>query len=375
MRISKIIAFVCATLCLASCSKTQIKMTFDGFTNDTVILFSIPVEMLSTATDDSAATIDTLLIKDGRIEIDSRDEAMSYIFTFKETDDYSHNFSRRSIEFIAMPEDRLSFNVKRTEEQFEYTANGSDYVEGLADYDKFMRPISHEIDRLDRGNEANWDKLRALYDIRRAKAAEWLKSNMNNPVAVYVLALEVSYETLLEYYNEMLPAINNSVLRPFVEKMRAKAELAVTTKHAQENIKEGAEAPLFTLIDNHNNDVSLASYRGKWVVLDFWGTWCGYCIKGIPAMKAAYEKHKDYCEFISIDCNDSREKWLEGLDEYQMPWIHLYNSNDVAPSENVSAIYAIQGFPTKIIITPDGLIHKIFVGESPEFYEELDKIL
>lgn len=350
-------------------------MTFDGFTNDTVILFSIPVEMLSTATDDSAATIDTLLIKDGRIEIDSRDEAMSYIFTFKETDDYSHNFSRRSIEFIAMPEDRLSFNVKRTEEQFEYTANGSDYVEGLADYDKFMRPISHEIDRLDRGNEANWDKLRALYDVRRAKAAEWLKSNMNNPVAVYVLALEVSYETLLEYYNEMLPAINNSVLRPFVEKMRANAELAVTTKHAQENIKEGAEAPHFTLIDNHNNDVSLASYRGKWVVLDFWGTWCGYCIKGIPAMKVAYEKHKDYCEFISIDCNDSREKWLEGLDEYQMPWVHLYNSNDVAPSENVSAIYAIQGFPTKIIITPDGLIHKIFVGESPEFYEELDKIL
>ena len=110
-------------------------------------------------------------------------------------------------------------------------------------------------------------------------------------------------------------------------------------------------------------------------MLDFWGTWCGYCIKGIPAMKAAYEKHKDYCEFISIDCNDSHEKWLEGLDEYQMPWIHLYNSNDAAPAENISAIYAIQGFPTKIIITPDGLIHKIFVGESPEFYEELDKIL
>ena len=107
MRISKIIAFVCAALCLASCSKPQVRMTFDGFTNDTVILFSIPVEMLSTATDDSATTIDTLLIKDGRIEIDSRDEAMSYIFTFKETDDYSHNFSRRSIEFIAMPEDKI----------------------------------------------------------------------------------------------------------------------------------------------------------------------------------------------------------------------------------------------------------------------------
>lgn len=375
MKISRIITFVTAALCLASCSKPQVKMTFEGFTNDTVILFSIPIEMLSTATDDSAATIDTLLIKDGRIEIAARDEAMSYIVTFKETDDYSHNFSRRSIEFITMPEDRLTFDVKRTEEQFEYTANGSDYVEGLANYDKFMRPISHEIDRLDRGNEANWDKLSALYDVRRAKTAEWLKGNMNSPAAVYVLALEVSSETLLECYDDMLPVINSSVLRSFVEQRKSSAELAATTKRAQENIKEGVEAPLFTLTDNLNNDVSLASFRGKWAVLDFWGTWCGYCIKGIPAMKAAYEKHKDCCEFISIDCNDSREKWLDGLDEYQMPWVHLYNSNDVVPSENVSAIYAIQGFPTKIIITPDGLIHKIFVGESPEFYEELDAIL
>ena len=110
------------------------------------------------------------------------------------------------------------------------------------------------------------------------------------------------------------------------------------------------------------------------MVLDFWGTWCGYCVKGIPAMKAAYEKHKNKCEFISIDCNESREKWLEGVEKYQMPWVHLYNSADVAPAKNVSAIYAVQGYPTKIIITPKGLIHKIFVGENQEFYNELDNI-
>lgn len=350
-------------------------MSFEGFTNDTVVVFSLPVEMFTTATDDSALTIDTLLIRNNRIDIARPEKTMSYIFSFRETDENSPNFSRRSIYVIATPEDRLTFEVKRTEEQFEYAAKGSDYVEGVADYDSFMRPISHKIDQIDRSVEANWGEIRALYDARRAQAAEWLERNMDNPAAVYVLAYEVSSKALLDYYDELLPMINTSPLKPIVEQSKASAELAMVTKQAQELIKEGVEAPIFTLPDNLGNSVSLGSFRGKWVVLDFWGTWCGYCIKGIPAMKAAYEKHKSKCEFISIDCNESREKWLSGVEKYQMPWVHLYNSDDVAPRENVSAIYAIQGYPTKIIITPEGLIHKIFVGENDDFYNELDRVL
>ena len=375
MKYSNIILFCALALGLASCSKSQIRMSFEGFTNDTVVVFSLPVEMFTTATDDSALTIDTLLIRNNRIDIARPEKTMSYIFSFRETDENSPNFSRRSIYVIATPEDRLTFEVKRTEEQFEYTAKGSDYVEGVADYDSFMRPISHKIDQIDRSVEANWGEIRALYDARRAQAAEWLERNMDNPAAVYVLAYEVSSKALLDYYDELLPMINTSPLKPIVEQSKASAELAMVTKQAQELIKEGVEAPIFTLPDNLGNSVSLGSFRGKWVVLDFWGTWCGYCIKGIPAMKAAYEKHKSKCEFISIDCNESREKWLAGVEKYQMPWVHLYNSDDVAPRENVSAIYAIQGYPTKIIITPEGIIHKIFVGENDDFYNELDRVL
>ena len=375
MKYSNIILFCALALGLASCSKSQIRMSFEGFTNDTVVVFSLPVEMFTTATDDSALTIDTLLIRNNRIDIARPEKTMSYIFSFRETDENSPNFSRRSIYVIATPEDRLTFEVKRTEEQFEYAAKGSDYVEGVADYDSFMRPISHKIDQIDRSVESNWGEIRALYDARRAQAAEWLERNMDNPAAVYVLAYEVSSKALLDYYDELLPMINTSPLKPIVEQSKASAELAMVTKQAQELIKEGVEAPIFTLPDNLGNSVSLGSFRGKWVVLDFWGTWCGYCIKGIPAMKAAYEKHKSKCEFISIDCNESREKWLAGVEKYQMPWVHLYNSDDVAPRENVSAIYAIQGYPTKIIITPGGLIHKIFVGENDDFYNELDRVL
>ena len=173
----------------------------------------------------------------------------------------------------------------------------------------------------------------------------------------------------------MLPVIDKSVWKPVVEQRKQSAQLLAMTMKAKENIRDGGEAPDFELNDNKGTAVVLSSFRGKWVVLDFWGTWCGYCLKGIPDMKRAYEKHKAKCEFISIDCNDDYDKWVAALDKYQMPWVHLYNSENSAPEENVSVRYAIEGYPTKIIITPEGVIHKIFVGESSDFYDELNRVV
>ena len=63
----------------------------------------------------------------------------------------------------------------------------------------------------------------------------------------------------------------------------------------------GVEAPDFTLNDINGKPLSLSSLRGKHVVLDFWGSWCGWCIKGMPQMKEYYAKYKDKLEILGID--------------------------------------------------------------------------
>ncbi|MBR5688549.1 MAG: redoxin domain-containing protein [Prevotella sp.] len=130
------------------------------------------------------------------------------------------------------------------------------------------------------------------------------------------------------------------------------------------------DAPDFTLTDINGKPLTLSSLRGKYVVLDFWGSWCGWCIKGIPQMKEYYKKYAGKFEILGIDCNDSEEAWRAAVDEYELPWLHVYCNDD-----KVLKDYDIQGFPTKIIITPEGKIHQVIIGEDPEFYTLLDKLL
>ncbi len=107
------------------------------------------------------------------------------------------------------------------------------------------------------------------------------------------------------------------------------------------------------------------------MLLDFWGSWCVWCIKGFPDMKKAYDLHKDRMEIVGVACNDTREKWLATVKEHQLPWTNVYHPKDVPPAENLTNIYNVSGFPTKILVDPEGNIAAICVGEDPAFYEEL----
>lgn len=149
----------------------------------------------------------------------------------------------------------------------------------------------------------------------------------------------------------------------------AQDEVSIGSAEAVDSVAT-AMAPDFTLTDINGKELQLSSLRGRYVVLDFWGSWCYWCMKGVPEMKAYYEKYKDKVEFLGIDCRDSDEKWRATVAENEMSWLHVQNGTP----DNVPPLYDVPGFPTKVIISPEGEIIKTVVGESPEFYEALDAL-
>jgi len=153
----------------------------------------------------------------------------------------------------------------------------------------------------------------------------------------------------------------------------ATAVEATETAEAQEQQAEAAPlVPDFELPDLQGNPLKLSSLRGKYVVIDFWGSWCVWCIRGIPKMKEAYAKHKEKMEILGVDCHDTEDKWKAAVNENQMPWLQVR-----CPDEKVQALremYNIEGFPTKVIVDPEGKLVKVVVGEDPAFYSFLDEL-
>lgn len=198
-------------------------------------------------------------------------------------------------------------------------------------------------------------------------------ANPASPAALYMLAF--AQPPLVEKHLMRLApaAYEGNALKPLYDRMvselERRRELIVRPE-----LKNGDMAPDFTLPGlEHKQTISLADYRGKWVVLDFWGTWCGWCIKGIPAMKEAYSRLKDKVEFIGIDCGDTIDQWAQFVRKNELPWVNAFQE----PTDLVSVdvMYHISGYPTKMIVDPQGRIVNITVGEDPAFYDILDRFV
>lgn len=135
---------------------------------------------------------------------------------------------------------------------------------------------------------------------------------------------------------------------------------------------DGDMAPDFELPNLQGSTTKLSSLRGKYVVLDFWGSWCIWCIRGIPNMKTYYAKYKDKMEILGVDCRDSEDKWKAAVDEHQLPWLQVRCPDDKL--QTIATQYNIEGFPTKVVVDPNGKIAKVVVGEDPAFYTYLDEL-
>ena len=169
-----------------------------------------------------------------------------------------------------------------------------------------------------------------------------------------------------------LLSVTLSLLAACAQRPKTVEADAVKTEVQQMEDAQADSAPDFELPDLQGNPLKLSSLRGKYVVLDFWGSWCIWCIRGIPHMKEAYKKYKDKMEILGVDCQDTEEKWKAAVEEHQLPWLQVRCPEDYL--QTLGQQYRIQGFPTKVIIDPEGRLVKVVVGEDPAFYTFLDQL-
>ncbi len=215
--------------------------------------------------------------------------------------------------------------------------------------------------------------IESVYNSWRTYPDSLLPSNLDTPFGVFLVS-QATVAAADKYIDQLTPEARESFLAPLYQKEKTTIDLTRERAANAKRIKEGVEAPDFTLTSIDGKQVSLKSLRGKWVLLDFWGAWCKWCMVGVPQMKAEYAKWSDKCEFVGIDCGDTQETWLTTVEEKQMNWLQLYAPGNTR-NNAVTVLYGISGFPTKLLIDANGIIRKVCIGEDPEFYSDFSTLL
>ena len=345
---------LCCMIALTACAEqTNFKMTVMVPATDTSTMFYI-------ITDKGAqqGAADSVMVNNGKVEWATTLDKLTQGLVVGNAKDGSRTVCQGLIfapgEEMTLTTQGKSYYVSGSQFYRQYDAADRFAETIMADYKTRTKDASREVKK-DMGEQA----IQKIRDYAKQHGGEEGVLALASYLGAGELAKLITPSERVKTYLDL------AVAREEAER-QAEAE-----REAKMNAMNGKPAPDFTLNDLQGKPLSVSQLKGKYLILDFWGSWCIWCIRGIPKMKEYYQKYSGKLEILGIDCNDTDAKWRDAVKQHEIPWLHVYNPR----SSSVLKDYSVQGFPTKVIVDPQGNVVKTIVGEDPKFYEFLDELL
>lgn len=181
----------------------------------------------------------------------------------------------------------------------------------------------------------------------------FIEGNSSSPVAPAILGYSFSERTFnLEEMQDLLSKFNGPA------KQTSFYKFFENEYNSIKRTSPGGIAPEFSLKTPEGADISLSSTKGKYVLLDFWASWCKPCRASYPHLKKVYEKYKDKgFEVLAISTDTDHDAWKKAIKEDETVWLQVVDtfSKPRMPAD-ISTLYAIPYLPTTFLLDKEGVI-------------------
>ncbi len=223
-------------------------------------------------------------------------------------------------------------------------------------------------------------KADSIYHLKTKMIADFIVSHPSSYYPILSNALDVYVSK--DYLSEDSARILFDKLDNKLKNYRKSIEFDRYLK-ARVNTKQGKPAPDFTTIDYKGESISLSGFRNKkYVLIDFWASWCVPCIKGLPYIRNFFEKYKNELDIVFVSVDTSKSNWLSAINKYDMSFgYNVLSVKDVEKylhgyrdDNDIRNKYPYDGVPKYILIDKDGKIIKSWTGYSEENEKDMNQL-
>ncbi|WP_119078915.1 TlpA disulfide reductase family protein [Chitinophaga alhagiae] len=205
--------------------------------------------------------------------------------------------------------------------------------------------------------ETRFDELEAS---RKAIMRKYLADNPQSPIGMYVLTQVAGYELDADEVEPIFQSLAKEARKtPSGKQFAYRLELA-------KKLAPGQPAIDFSQNNPDGKPVTLASFRGKYVLVDFWASWCGPCRAENPNVVSAFNKYKDKgFTVLGVSFDENKEKWVEAIAKDELDWTQVSDLKGWA--NEVGKLYGIRAIPQNLLLDPQGkIVAKNLRGEALE---------